>query len=289
MVFYRRQIRSGEILAGEILKKRREDLGLNIREISERLRINADYLYSIENEIFERLPAPVYTVGYLKKYAEFLNIDAGPILQFYKDHLEEPKPTTLIPVAYSKRKTPKILYLIPVFFFLVIFLIAKPYLLPKQPEIWHPGESKTSALIPKAAPVEAPVAKTVPEEDIQKDNVPGYVQIVETKVPASVVEAKAKPVAEDMKSEKNLSSGHSLNISVTEETWISIKFGNARAIQMVLMPGETKSWKFSEKAALKIGNAGGIKLNLDGKDLGAPGLSGQVKTLSLPDNQDING
>ncbi len=88
-------------------------------------------------------------------------------------------------------------------------------------------------------------------------------------------EAKAAPVESSEK-------GHTLGVTVNETTWMSIKFSNGKKEVVTLNPGETKSWKFPETAVLKIGNAGGVKLNLDGTDLGSPGSSGEVKIVSLP-------
>jgi cytoskeletal protein RodZ len=103
-------------LAGEVLRKRREDLSHNIKEVSELLKINSDYLVSIENDSFENLPVEVYTKGYIRCYAKYLDIDPEPILQYYTDHISRPNPSILIPVTFFKRKRSKLFYLIPVFF-----------------------------------------------------------------------------------------------------------------------------------------------------------------------------
>ena len=42
-------------MAGEIFKKKREELGLSIKEISELLTLNSDFLVSIENDLFEKI------------------------------------------------------------------------------------------------------------------------------------------------------------------------------------------------------------------------------------------
>ena len=44
----------------------------------------------------------------------------------------------------------------------------------------------------------------------------------------------------------------------------------------------SKDWSFADTAALRIGNAGGIAVKFDGKDLGVPGKPGQVLNLNLP-------
>jgi cytoskeleton protein RodZ len=53
-------------LVGEILKKRREELGRDLREISNYLKIRYDYLKALEDGDIEKLPAEVYIRGYIQ-------------------------------------------------------------------------------------------------------------------------------------------------------------------------------------------------------------------------------
>ncbi|PIV65464.1 MAG: hypothetical protein COS10_11215, partial [Nitrospirae bacterium CG01_land_8_20_14_3_00_44_22] len=46
-------------MPGEILKKKREELGYNLKEIAHTLRIRFDYLKAIEEGTFEKLPVEV--------------------------------------------------------------------------------------------------------------------------------------------------------------------------------------------------------------------------------------
>ena len=74
-------------MSGEIFKKRREELGLDINEVSDTLKISSEYLISIENDMFDRLPVAVYTVGYIRCYAKYLEVDAGPVIANFSSHL----------------------------------------------------------------------------------------------------------------------------------------------------------------------------------------------------------
>ncbi|MBZ0157458.1 MAG: DUF4115 domain-containing protein [Alphaproteobacteria bacterium] len=74
-----------------ILKKRREELGKNIDEIADVTRIKRSYLRAIEEDDFEKLPVEVYTKGYIREYAEFLEIPAEQAFEPYEKYLEERK------------------------------------------------------------------------------------------------------------------------------------------------------------------------------------------------------
>ncbi|MDP2157580.1 MAG: helix-turn-helix domain-containing protein, partial [Nitrospirota bacterium] len=67
-------------MAGELLKRRREELGLDLRKTADLLKIKEDYLASIEENLFEKLPVAVYTIGYIRCYATYLHIDPEPII-----------------------------------------------------------------------------------------------------------------------------------------------------------------------------------------------------------------
>jgi cytoskeletal protein RodZ len=64
-----------------LLKEKRELTGLTLDEISDRLKIRAKYLQAIEeNSDAPDIPSPVYMLGYLKVYADFLGLDGQKII-----------------------------------------------------------------------------------------------------------------------------------------------------------------------------------------------------------------
>ena len=69
--------------SGEILKKKREELGYNLKEIAKTLKIRSDYLKAIEEGTFEKLPVEVYTKGYIREYAKFLKTDPEIVIKAY--------------------------------------------------------------------------------------------------------------------------------------------------------------------------------------------------------------
>jgi cytoskeletal protein RodZ len=239
-------------LAGEILKKRREDLGLDIREIADLLKIKAAYLVAIENDTFAELPAPVYTTGYIRSYAKYLDVDSESIVLYYTKNLSQPGYTTIIPIAVSKRKSPKIYYVLPL-------LVCASAVFFFAAHAWTTRNDKA-----KAPLLSAQVVKTVrpsvskPPED--------------NRAPAA-----AKGTTGLLANEE-----HNLQIAATETTWISVRYSDGRSEEMLLRPGNARDLSFSGKVLLKVGNAGGINVRMDEKDLGAPGVPGQVISMSLP-------
>ncbi|MGN0929501.1 MAG: helix-turn-helix domain-containing protein [Alphaproteobacteria bacterium] len=70
---------------GDILKKKREESGKTIEYISDYLRIKSQYLKALEEDNFNALPGQAYVIGFIKSYANFLNIsDVQKLINQYK-------------------------------------------------------------------------------------------------------------------------------------------------------------------------------------------------------------
>ncbi len=258
-------------MAGEILKRRREDLGKDILEIADILKIKSVYLDAIERDAFSELPVPVYTMGYIRCYAKYLDIDAESIIEHYTKNLSQPKHATIIPVASSQRKTPKIYYVIPLILCVLaaFFFVARARTKPAETVKVQSGNLPVVGSVRQGA-----VALPQAGDSISGKDQPGNVTVVES--------VSQRPVAMPEAKNEIPGSEHHLKITATEPTWILIKFADDKSEDMILKTGSSKDVQFSGKIFLRIGNAGGISLNLDEKDLGIPGDHGQVVALSLP-------
>ena len=69
---------------GAKLCSERRKRGLTLEQVSEATNIREDYLNAIENLAKEDLPSSGYVLGYVRTYANFLNLDAGSIVALYK-------------------------------------------------------------------------------------------------------------------------------------------------------------------------------------------------------------
>jgi cytoskeletal protein RodZ len=258
-----------QMVTGEVLKKRREEMGLDVATVADLLKIRADYLSSIEDSLFEKLPPLVYTLGYVRSYACYLGVDADALVQYYSEHLSLPSGhTTIIPIGYSQKRIPKFLAVIPVLLLAVAAFIVFP-LFQKQAATVPVSSNKVLAekKVP-AAHDEGNQTLAAPATPVQNSGVVSNPAVGE----AGIISGGVK------------NGQHSLDITVLDTTWMSIKFIDGKTEEVLFRPGEEKRWKFSESAFIRVGNAGGIKLRFDGEDLGAPGDPGQVKSLTLPLN-----
>ncbi len=69
---------------GALLRETRESYGGDIERIANALRIRAQYLIAIEEGRYDRLPAPVYALGFVRAYANHLNLDGEEAVRRFK-------------------------------------------------------------------------------------------------------------------------------------------------------------------------------------------------------------
>jgi hypothetical protein len=223
-------------LVGDILKKRREELGMDLREISETLKIKYAYLKALEDDDLKNLPAEVYVKAYLNSYARSLNLDPEEVLNVYNLQVSPPLPEkkTVQNTEPSPQKKSRLKY------FLIPSLILCLAIVIASMQFKRPPAPQPRAIIP----VE-PAQKNLPDQ---------------------------------------ISSELVLEIKAHDPTWLQVISDKTQSQELIMRPGESVTWHAKKCFSIKIGNAGGIKVLFNGKDIGKLGEKGQVIKLSLPEN-----
>lgn len=70
---------------GQKFKQERESLHLTVEQAAVLTKIQKKHLIHLEDDQHEKLPPPVYAVGFLKRYAKILHLDADEIINQYKE------------------------------------------------------------------------------------------------------------------------------------------------------------------------------------------------------------
>lgn len=258
-------------MIGETLRKTREASGLDLQEIARTLKIRHEHLRAIEGNDFEKLPADVFTIGYIREYAKFLKISADPLIEAYKEirHMED-RTVEIIPESLPGKKIPvsrrMLLYLL-IITALITAVAFLTYSRPKTPAketreiIAQPaaptGNDEKKLPAPQPEPVAVPAPTPQPAPELKP-------------APASQPTSVAAP------------GRYILRATAVENTWLRVDMDDGRREEMLMKSGESKEWTSQKGFSLWLGNAGGIRLILNNKDLGIPGLSGHTLRLKLP-------
>lgn len=228
-------------MIGEILKKKREELGLDLKEVAQTLKIRHEYLNAVEDNAFEKVPADVYTIGYIREYARLLDINPDPLVDAYKEQkLVKVMPESILIEQAAKGK--KFISLRILLFAFIIGAVLTTIIIFTYQE-------KTKNLQKE---IKTDVAVT-PEADFIAP-------------PATPQQYRLKAIA-------------------TETTWLLIEMDDGGHEEVLMHRGDTKEWTSKNGFNLKIGNAGGIRLVLNDKDMGPQGKKGQVLRLRFPEEE----
>ena len=94
---------------GALLRETRENFGGDVERIANALRIRAQYLVAIEEGRYDRLPAPVYALGFVRAYAIHLGLDGDEAVRRFKQEASgfEISRDLVFPVPLGDRGIPR--------------------------------------------------------------------------------------------------------------------------------------------------------------------------------------
>lgn len=94
---------------GETLRQARAHKNVTLREAEAQTRINRHHLAALEDEDFGALPPQIYSRGIVRKYADYLGLDAGKVLDMYREadgSANDPAPVTHTPTEMPRMWAP---------------------------------------------------------------------------------------------------------------------------------------------------------------------------------------
>ncbi len=257
---------------GEYLKASRESIGLTVDEVSLITKIRAQYIEAIETGDFSIFSSPHLLKGYVKllaktvkadeaKAAALLETDAGE--NFKGKHIEDIVGKKFKEEIQKSEEFKKRIIVIVVAGILVIILsyaTIKVYEYIKTLQGIHitlPFKSISKKLVSEGGP---------------------YAKGKSAKIPEAI--AGHKP---------EVNYAVVLKGNVVKRTWVAVKIDGGSTSTSMLYAGDKEAWKAKKRLSIKIGNAGGIILNYNGKALGKPGGEKQVVTLTFPPKSNAGG
>jgi cytoskeletal protein RodZ len=249
---------------GERLKQRRKELGYDYDYISQKTKIHPKILKALEDEDWGYFSSPVYLKSFLKKYAQFLNLEVEGLLQKLDVSELAQKKTTRIPPSV----TPSLLgfsekmYLGIKFLVLFIIVVGSIYLL-------FSGINKISSKLVPHKKYQPQIVKTV-KEPSQKSEHPVSIPV------ASSSQQAAKSPQVSQKSETPLT----LTLFATEDCWVQLRADGEKIYEGILKKGQRESWRAGKEFELWVGAASRLKVYLNGKDLGPLG-SGVIRGIKI--------
>ncbi len=299
---------------GYHFRKIRERKHFSLEEISKVLRIGERYLEGIEEGNREILPERVYTLGFVRAYAQYLGEKPTKCVEQFKQQilLENQAVQLNLPDALRKSTTPNKMYLlisIGVAFTVLLFLfLIKSFSQEKQeiPDL-SPSE-KTFTRSEKNDPAQTKFQDSS-DKNLGEQNPSNLSSILsptnETNIKVndathsnrdgSPSEASKENKILDQSLDKNVVAENNLQetstnikLTCTEVTWVQIKDAQGNTILVkTMLPGESYEVPQKEGLVLFTGNAGGLNITIGNAPSKSLGAKGEVKHNILLDAESL--
>ena len=269
----------GEI--GEVLKTRRERLGFTIPNVEEQIYIPARYLEAIEHGNLEELPSTVQGKGMVKNYAQFLGLDPEPLLLNYADVLQSRLEKTRPEGGESQSQSEMLIWL-KRFIANPTLLWAGVVILIAAISIWaglliiggNGSAAEDTATIPAVADILLPTS--TPSSTLPAPvNTPGEIEI---DVEPTLEDEGSEGEALEITPTPGLTGSEKIQIQlvILQRTWVRVTVDNILAFEGRLLPGSVKLFGGELSIEVLTGNAAGVEVIYNQRDLGVMGLYGEV-------------
>lgn len=289
---------------GQFLRQQREKEHLSLEEMALRTRIRLPYVQAMEENRFDQLPHQVSARGFLKCYASAIGLDGEEVLKRFMA-LQPLREASSDKVFTEEKPAPAYLHVkragsLPFSFWVTLWVIGILLLLGVGFRMLRAGRTLNWPTLPmpfsshsvndpaeigpvvRPAPAvvatEAAPAAVATEAAPQRTDEPA---VASTETAPAVIPVPPTPSA-DAETVRTLDA-LTLDIEAVEPSWVRVVIDETQRHDVLLKAREKMTWRARGEFLLTVGNAGGVRVYLNGQDVGSIGPSGRVvRNIRLP-------
>ena len=294
---------------GDTLRRERIKRNLQLEQVSRELKISPRFLQAIEDERFEKLPGGVFARAFVRQYGRMLGLNEEELASQVDQMLEPPvilngetqqhvAPTGIAPIEMPRMEEWRSVgdrrpglsggsLSAAIVVVLVMLVCSGVYAWMQRQH--NPVVAQTPAPAPAASQTQAPPpqpvqtqqqpAETKPSEPEPVAATPAPVQ----QQPSTETPAAQQPVAktEPAQPEPNPNNPVRIEITATEPVWVLARTDGKFAFTGTMDPNTKRSVDASKDIVLRLGNAGGVTITLNGQPIPPVGPKGQPRTIQF--------
>jgi len=297
---------------GETLRRARIERKLELNGIAEELKISASMLQAIEEERFDKLPGGVFARSFVRQYARLLEVDESEIEDELTRVLEPP--SELPQIAHNAH--PPQQHEIPLprvagwqaigdqsvgwfssawaLALVVIAMLACAGAYAWWQRARHPVVAREHPPVAASAPAPAPEAArpatppaTKPAVDTAaaaaapapREPEPPAEQPSPEPAPAATADAPTPALADLPEADPN--APVRVELTAQQPTWISVRTDGKYLFSGTLDANQSRTVGANQTVWLRVGNAAGVEIRLNGNPIGPLGGTGRVRTLQF--------
>ncbi len=268
---------------GTDLKLAREKKRKTLLQIAADTKISLRYLQCIEEGRYSELPGGMYNRAFIRSYCDSIGIDPKPMLERYEggslpaaEKFPKSKQEKMPSVSSGFRLHPLILWSV-----MLMLSVSGLYLSRKHvAAVFSPYFSnQPMRSVTVATPSERAAANPAVSDTSRPTSTP-----LSTEGPTVNGESQAMPVSIDGPSVSGPVQTIHLEFEVMQKCWVSVRSDGTRVLVKELKPGEGHSLDATKDFFLILGNAGGVRLKINGKPLKLLGKPGQIVKVLIDEN-----
>lgn len=235
---------------GETLRRERLKSGLDLDRISQETKIPARLLQAIEEEEFDKLPGRLFTISFVRQYAQTLGLDEEQVIADLRAQQEPPLPVTTEPAEPPPDRTAARGTLAGAVLLLLVSLAF----------VFWPSNNA-----PRAATAQR-TAITPSQDSADRVTEPARSEAQGTPRETPALTAPA---------------GLRLVLTARARTWVTVKLNRQNLFAGTLQPNESKVLEGAGRMDLVIGTPAALELLLNGKPVDLTGPRGQLADVRI--------
>ena len=292
---------------GEFLRRIRLQRGLTLEQVAAETRIGQKFLEALEQNRMEVFQGEASAKGFVRAYGQCLGLDERKIMGYFSrwaqsffrekvESREDHKRKVEEAKVHHVRKGWFIQFVIVVLMGLAVAAVVRmnsdrPVISRIPVTIDKPSaniqDRESIVLMRERQSTDLPAVNKpwlsenllileLPPIGIQPESPPlGSTPPVPVVSPTALLPGISDlPEPED--GVRGTSGELTLSLEAVEQSWVLAEIDGGISREVILRPGEKLVWKATKEFRLTLGNAGGIKAMLNGKELPPFGRSGQV-------------
>ncbi|MEW6248374.1 MAG: RodZ domain-containing protein [Nitrospirota bacterium] len=292
---------------GEFFKQVRETKGLTIDEVASKTRIRSDFVKALEEGNFAKLPDQVFARGFVRSYARSLGLDEEDAIHrfvqsagaFYEKQDERERLRIRQAEEERRRKANRkaISIAVGVAVLALVLLLSR-----EQSSVIQRSVPEPSSAVSKKLTLPPKETRETVQRQAQEHAEPSGLSAVgegstgraESRPSEAVSQSSTASVAEPEPASTSSPGSEGplaglaldgpgsgdepliLDLEATELSWVVVQIDGGSPQEALLRPGEKARWKAQDQFTLTLGNAGGVRAELNGKPQKPFGPSGKV-------------
>jgi cytoskeletal protein RodZ len=246
---------------GQALRDAREDLGVTLAEAERETRINRRYLEALENEDASSMPAAVYTRGFIRTYSQYLGLSPEGMLDLYGPQKAIQDNVQIRPIP-AEINAPRSIPFRPavVLAGLIVASLLVVYLWGQYTSFQQNLDQIDAAPSSRAPTPGLAVARTPSPSPVATPAI-----ALAGASPSPAIPAGTGP-----------ERGLVVDAKVTDRTWMEVWVDGQSVMAETVQSGFTRSFTGEQQVRMRVGNAAGVQVVVNGQTQGPLGVRGQA-------------